>query len=540
MISWRSLRKEKKSNSYTGYSNKNAIFPKYNNNLGYNLVLREKQEEFAIWYEGDSNALLDYYISASPTQTTNPESFRNSRDYFWNLVAREPEVKCTHSGLPKEIINTLVRILGKPKITASKEETVEGNIKEVDDINLTDIIDKIIEDNDFYSIHSDDQLPYGMVVGDGAYFINIDPDLSDYPIIEFIDGRNVEFERKANRITSVIARKYYVYNDKGYMLTDTRSTKVIKDEHGKKKRVATVEYHLYELVNPSTDEVRTEVELNKIPDTALLENLEYHNIDIMLAVPVVFNYDKDSKRGKSFFAGKLDLFDDLDQSISQTSNVTRLSTPVDYIPEGLIDYDKNGRPKNPKRYDRRFVVLPADRNAVGQNLSEVKTTQPSLNFSQYNEDQLEIVMKILTGLMSPATLGIDLARKDNATAQREKEKVTLVTRDALVDKQTSILTKLFNLVLKVYAYMQGKDTKTDFKITVNYPEYANPTFENKLSYLTPAYVSGGMSEEKYVDELWEDALSEEEKEREIATLKERRNSSFQQYGGGPLDNIMLE
>lgn len=540
MRSWRSLRKEKKANNYTGYSNKNAKFPEFNNNLGYNVVLREKQEEYAIWYEADSNALLDYYINAGFTQASNPESFRNSRDYFWAIVGKEPEVKCSHSGVPKEIINTLVRILGKPKITISKTEAVDGNVKEINDINLTDVVCKIIEDNDFYSIHSDDQLPYGMVVGDGAYFINVDTALSDLPIIEFIDGRNVEFERKANRIISVTARKYYAYNDKGYMLTDKRSTKSAIDEEGNKKRIATVEYRLYELVNPLTDEVGKEVELNTIPDTAGLESLEYLNIDTMLAVPVVFNYDKDTKRGKSFLAGKLDLCDDLDQSISQTSNVTRLSTPVDYLPEGLIDYDSNGKPKKINRYDRRYVTLPADRNAVGQNLMKVETTQPELNFGQYNDDQLEILMKILTGLMSPATLGIDLARKDNAAAQREKEKVTLVTRDALVDKQTTILSRLFNVVLKVYAYMNGKDTRQDYKVTVNYPEYANPTFENKLAYLAPTYVSGGISEEKYIDELWEDALSEEDKKHEVKSLKERRNSAYQQYGGGSLDNVMLE
>ena len=42
--------------------------------------------------------------------------------------------------------------------------------------------------------------PYASI---GAYFINYDKTISDYPIIEFLDGRNVEFERKANRITII-------------------------------------------------------------------------------------------------------------------------------------------------------------------------------------------------------------------------------------------------------------------------------------------------------------------------------------------------
>jgi len=539
---WRSLRKRKKQNEYGTGINAKVKFAKFNNNLGYNLVLREKQEEYAIWYEGDSDALLDYYINARTSHVTNRESFRNSNDYFWAVVGREPEVKCTHSGLPKEIINTLVRILGKPKISVSKNIAEDGNLKKIDDVNLTGTVEKIIEDNDFYSIHSDDQLPYAMVIGDGAYFVNIDLNISeDSPLIEFIDGRNVDFDRQANLITAITARKYYIYKDKGYMLTDKRSTKIITDEkNGKKKRIATVEYHLYELVNWSSDEVKEEVALDTIPETKGLESLEYHSINCMLAVPVVYNLDKEAGRGKSFYAGKLDLCDDLDQSISQSSLVTKLSTPVDYVPEELLDFDEEGKPKKINRYDRRYVVLPGDKNSVGQNTNKIETTQPQLDFSKYDQNQLEILMKILTGLMSPATLGIELSRKDNATAQREKEKVTLVTRDSLVDKQTQILKKLFNVLLKVHSYMNGQSTNDNYEITVSYPEYANPTFENKLAYLAPAYASGALSEEQYINELWEDSLSEEEKQNEINALKERRNSAFQQYAGGPLDNVMLE
>lgn len=513
---------------------------KYGNNLGYDEVIREKQEEYVIWYGGDSNELLDYYINARPSHSQNYEYFRNAKDYFWAVVGREDEVKCTHSGLPKVIINTLVNILGIPEITSSKENEEDGKIVLVDDEVTNDRIKKIIEDNNFINILTQDQVPYTMVVGDGAYFVNIDKDLSDYPIIEFIDGRNVEFERKANRIVAITARKYFTHNKKGYMLTDTRSAKWVTDETtGKRKRVATIEYHLYELTNEGSDEVREEVKLDAIPQTKDLESLEFLNIDMMLAVPCIYRYNKEIKRGESFFAGKLDLFDDLDQSKSQASNVTRLSTPVDYIPEGLMDYDKNGNPIKPNRYDRRFVTLPRDRDAVGQNVNKVETTQPDLNFNQYNENQLELVMDILSGLMSPATLGIDLARKDNAAAQREKEKVTLITRDFLVDQQTQILKRLFTLVLKVHDFMLD-ETKVprEYNITINYPEYANPTFEAKLQALIPAFVSGAMSARQYVNELWGEALSEEEKEQEIATLEQYKNASTQIQD--TFDSMMLE
>jgi hypothetical protein len=520
----------------------------YANNLGYDEVIREKQEEYAIWYGGESDAILQYYIEARPMHHgSNYEEFWNRKDYFWAVVGREDDVKCTHSGLPKAIIDTLVNILGKPEIGVSKEETVinaetnEKTLEVVEDIATTARLQKIIEDNNFYNIHGQEQCTYTMVIGDGAYFVNIDEDLSEYPIIEYIDGRNIEFERKANRIIAITARKYYSYNDKNYMLTDRRSTKWAEDaKTGKRKRIATVEYNLYELSNVGSDEVSKAVELDTIPDTTGLENLEYPDINVMLAVPCLYRYNKNTERGDSFFTGKLDLFDDLDQSKSQSSNTNRLSTPVDYIPEGLMEYTSEGKPIPPKRYDRRFVTMPADLNAVGQNLNQIHTSQPQLNFEQYTKEQLQLIGDILVGLMSPATLGIDVSLKDNADAQREKEKITLVTRDNLVDMQTQILKRLFNLVLKIHDYMTNPKGKPgDYEITVNYPEYANPTFENKLAYLAPVYVSGGMSAKRYVNDLWGDALSDEEKEEEVRILEQAKNAmqQMQDFNSGQDDML---
>lgn len=526
----------------TAYKSK-IVGNKHPNNLGYNEVIRIKQEEHAIWYKGNSDKILDFYTDRAGIKSTKIKDFQNSIDYFWNVVAKEPQVKCTHSGMPKIIINTLVNVLGKPDILATRDNVVNGEIEEKEDVATNEAFKEIIESNDFYTVLKQDQEPYTMVIGDGVWLINIDLNIDDEnPILEFVDGRNVEFERKANRIVSVIVRKYFLNGYKGYMLTDKRSTKKVKDPiTNKTKKIATVEYHLYELNNPTSTEVKQEVPLDTIPETKNLESLEFHDFDFMLAVPTMYRYDKELERGESFFVGKLDLFDDLDQSKSQKSNVTRMSTPIDYVPEEAIDYDENGIPKKPTRFDRRYIVLKTSQNSVGQRTDKVETTQPELNFNQYNEQELEIVADILSGLMSPATLGIDLARKDNATAQREKEKITLITRDYLVDIQSIILKRLFILALKVKDYMINPNSKPrDFNITINYPDYANPSFENKLTYLLPAFVSSGMSAEQYVNELWGDALSEEERKREIATLESYKNA-YQQIGGNtPYDNVMLE
>jgi hypothetical protein len=123
--------------------------------------------------------------------------------------------------------------------------------------------------------------------------------------------------------------------------------------------------------------------------------------------------------------------------------------------------------------------------------------------------------------MSPATLGIDIAKKDNAEAQREKEKVTIFTRNWIIDSETDIVKSVCEQLLCAYEYMQsGKITKFDYNITVKYSEFADDSYENKLEKLGTAFDSELLSEKMFMDRLYGDSLSAEEYERELNWLKE--------------------
>lgn len=487
----------------------------YDNALGYLPEVRLKQEEYATWYEGEGDLLREFYLDTLGHSFPYLDRYRNSRNYFWSVAAFEPNTKITHSGLPKAIINTLTDLLGRPDISISSSEVKEGKLTAGDDYIQKARLLAILEENNFFEVLKQLQEPYTMAIGDGVFLLNVLPELSDHPVIEFIDGRSCEFLYEVNQITGVIVRKYFSHEKRGYLLTDTR-----KKRRTEKGWQAVIEYRLYSLANDVRGDVAEEVPLDTIPQTANLRpELVFDGFGEILAVPCYYRWDAPTRRGESLLNGKLDLFDDLDQSLSQSSNTVRRSTPIDYIDEELFDYDEDGRRKQLATINRQFIMLPGDKNKIGDDRIGIRTSQPNLNFNQYNENQLEIVSHALTGLMSPATLGIGLERRDNATAQREKEKVTLITRDVLVDKQTVILRRLFNLVLRLDDFLQEAPLG-EYEIAINYPEYANPSFENKLTYLVPAFTSGAISAERYVDELWGDSLTAEEREQEISSLKE--------------------
>ena len=72
---------------------------------------------------------------------------------------------------------------------------------------------------------------------------------------------------------------------------------------------------------------------------------------------------------------------------------------------------------------------------IGANMSEganqkIEISQPKISYEAYVNSYSGFLDMVLQGVMSPATLGIDLKKTDNAEAQREKEKVTLHVRNS--------------------------------------------------------------------------------------------------------------
>jgi hypothetical protein len=269
-----------------------------------------------------------------------------------------------------------------------------------------------------------------------------------------------------------------------------------------------------------------EVALNTIPELENLQNVIIPNLKRVLGVPSKFFYDVNNKNyGKSIFNGKVDLFDALDEDLSQCGQTVRVSTPVEYYPVDLLERQSNGLPKMPKVYNRQYIQKEGMPNGDGATDGTIQTTQPELNFDKYSANAKSILDFILTGVLSPATMGIDIAKKDNADAQREKEKITIMTRNNIIDRQQSILKDLMEICLIVQEYFStGTITITNYDISVNYNEFANPSFENEIQILGGAYTNGQISTEKYVDILWGDKLSKEDKEKEIAYLEEQKKT----------------
>lgn len=482
-------------------------------------ITKQKLQEYNIWYGGDSDELLNFYTYQNTLEYNfEPWYSRNKRNYFWAISSTEGDIKRTHSGQPRNIIDTMVSIIRFPLIDCEEAESEDGSFN-----RLT----QIIEDCELKKIYKNQQLPLTLIEGWGAYKINWDKTVSDYPYPVYYRADQVDFIYRAGRIVSIVFKDYYTDGEnKNFLMTETRTIKC--DEKG--VRCLDIEKNLFK-ADKSGDYIVPIEEpwgdiIPELEDAYNNRHIRVNNFNKLLAVPCIL-FEETSRvggYGRSLFTGKIDLFDDLDQCLSQNSNTVRKSTPVEYFNSDFLERDPNtGMPIQPKVYDRKYSFYAGQRDSNGASTTSepVQVTQPSLNLEQYTSNAIQILLQIVNGIMSPSTIGIDIAKKDNAEAQREKEKVTIFTRNAIIDSEEPIIKSLSNQLLCAYELMhKGKITKSDYDISVKFNEFADDSYENKLEKLGQAFDNQLISEDMFMKKLYDNSLTKEEYQREINWLKE--------------------
>jgi hypothetical protein len=444
--------------------------------------------EFWLWYTANSSRLNDFYCTM---KTTN-----SKKDYFWAVTGYENNKK-THTGLPKAIVDTLCNISGVPIITINQEENAdETTKKKYEEIEAR--LQEIINFNDFTNIVKQDARTKTLVIGGGVFIVS---DLRsteaslDKPIIEFVDEREVDILTIGNIFVGCERRIDFTDGTCDYILYEKRTYNQIENR----------------LFNKSHN---AWVSLQSLEDTAHLEPVQVLTID---AIPAVAMRYKNGHRGYglSIYEGKLDLFDDLDQTYSQIAELVRKSTPVTYIDSSFIEM-VNKKAVDLNTYDRKYQIVRAGGNQQEQRT--IKTEQPALNYAGLIDVATNQLIQALTGIISPASLGYEIQRQNNAEAMREKEKVTLITRDDIIDNERGVIERVLKLAMTVYDAMLGKKTM-EYDIAVDYSDFSSPTFDQVVATLLPLWSADAISPKQFAAMLHTDTLTDQELAEEIAYLE---------------------
>lgn len=435
-----------------------------------------------IWYRGDSEELQQLYSQID----TGVDKYK-----FWACKSTPgQEIRKIHTGLPALVVDTLAGItLADLDIQIEKDQATQELWEQIDkDNKFRKKLEKAVKET--------------LYIGDGAFKISFDIQLSQYPIIEFYPGDRIELVTERGRIKEIVFKTAYRHDRRDYVL---------------------YEYYGYGMITYELYRGETQVSLKSIPQTENLVDVAFGTDKpegkYMMAVPIQFyESGKWDERGQSIFDKKIDSYDAFDEVWSQWMDAVRMGRAKEYIPDCLIPRNpETGELMRPNHFDNRFIAVGNDMSENAKNMIDVE--QPNIPHESYLASYCTALDLCLQGLISPSTLGIDVKKLDNSEAQREKEKATLYTRDTIINALQVDIPLLVETVLKAYNEFYRKSVKP-VEVTVEFGDYANPSFESQIEAISKARQGQIMSVDAAVDELYGDDKDDTWKQEEIKRLKE--------------------
>lgn len=435
-------------------------------------VLRNK-----IWYRGDASELDQLF------KLLGDDAVGRAR--FWAAAPEDENIRKAHSGLPGIMADTLAGVVKadlddldfEDQAAAAQWETL------AEENNFADLVNQAVADT--------------LVTGDGAFKISLDPEVSDRPILEFWGADRVDYVRRHGRICEV----HFIspVGDRGRLLKEIYST-------------GSVRYVLLE--------GDKELPLDAEEDTADLRPVSFEG-DFMLAVPLQFwPSSRWRGRGRSIYDSKTDAFDAHDEIISQWMDAVRAGRVQRYIPESLLPRDENtGALRSLSRFGADFVSIGTSSKENAED--KIDTVQPEIRYEAFLASYTSTLDMCLQGIMSPATLGIDVGKMSSAEAQREKKDITGMTRGAITSALEKALPALAQAALAAEDILMG-GAPGEYEATVSFGEYGAPSFDSRVQTIGEAATASVMSVEAQVDELWGSSKDDAWKAQEVARIKFER------------------
>lgn len=455
------------------------VVPASGNNIQINEVLDFEASAIRnrIWYRGDSNELEQMYQQMA--------EYADKYKFWASRCTPGMEMRKIHTGLP----GLIVRILTAIVLADMNDFDFESPAQEQ--------LWKEIEKENKFRKALEKSLKEVLYIGDGAYKVTIDTALSQYPILEWYPGERIEIVKERGRLKEVVFKTPYTVRSQQYIL---------------------YEHYGYGYICNELYKGDAQVDMGAIEATKGIKDTKFDDT-VILAVPLqIYESTKYESRGGSIFDGKLDSFDAFDEAWSQWMDALRAGRAKTYIPDCLVPHDpETGKVIRPNPFDDRYFASDNDMSENADN--KVNVVQPTIPHDSYLASYCTALDLCLQGVISPSTLGIDVKKLDNAEAQREKEKATLYTRNAIVEALQETLPELVGATINAYNFLHGKAAE-EVKVDIPFGEYANPSFESQVETLAKARPGVPMmSIEAQVEELYGDSKDEKWKQEEIARLK---------------------
>lgn len=448
-----------------------------------------------LWYRGNADELRQFY-----------SKFKGSGAYgdtgcsrFWAAVPCGPEIRKIHSGLPGNIVDTLAALV----------------LSDYDglDIEQSDMWAVLEEATDFDAV-LDTAIRETLITGDGAFKLSWDRSQSEHPILCFVPADHVSYRMIGGSIAGIhFYSNYAGKNAKEIYQLDECYT------HGH------IRYTL-------RDRDGGTVPLNTVPDLAGLQDITLPD-GILAAVPLRFFGGGRPGRGKSIYAHKTDAFDALDEIVSQWVDAVRAGRVQKYIPQTMIPHDpETGRLLPVDSFGTNFVMVTGSSDEASGD--QIKSVQPEIRYEAFLSSYTAILDMCLQGILSPATLGINISAEASGESQRQRKDITGFTRNAITGVLERAIPAVATLLLQLDDWLHGRPIG-DYAPSVSFGEYAAPDFSSRVQTVAAAASAGIMSVRAQVEQLWGGSKSDDWIDQEVERIKEEQGVAVLPEGSGQDD-----
>jgi len=455
-----------------------------------------KPSEYKLWYEGNINEILKYYKTSRDIYAGNNSTYTPS---FMRLVPVGYAVNIGGATQPNNFTvyhNPLANIISRAKtgllFSTAPVITLQSKSKSRTEA-YQEILDDIVKENELPSVLQT-AAEYESYSGAVGFKPILDPDFSDYPLVQVYPKEEMIVNRKYGKVMSIIFMDEFSDKDDKFVLFS---------EYGKG-------YVKYRLVSKDNE---IDVPMTRLEETAGLQDLYFYDnegnvLDILLAI-----YKENRPGGRSDYENSIDDFNAIDEAYSNMMNYIRKTSPKRVISESTLKKSDTGEVMIPSIYDTDLIIRWDNTPDASKEVNETQSTA-DLNSSiqGYLATMAEIQRNIArtVGLSIKTIMGEDPAGANaSGDALSIRENIDLKTRDNMKIEWDITLNKLTKLLMILTTQnIKGTDiyvdTMDELEMLVEFYNPSTPTFEQMVTEVRSLLDGGLIDLKTALYRLWVD------------------------------------
>lgn len=360
-----------------------------------------------------------------------------------------------------------------PMICESIAKLVCGSGYDFDDCVPSEIKERlrpILDENEFDTVLLKSSIIETLGLGDGAWHIHFDPEISSLPLIEFVPAERLVVKRKSNRIVEYIVKRQVIIDNEPqpYELHTVYSRRKKSEKKNGVMRYSDDGVMQRHRIFDGTKYINDEqVKSNIFKEYGVQENAVLPLVDIPIVyLPNTLNNTQgasvyDNARPYGVVFGLESVSGAIDEILSNCVDTVRKSFPFLLIDSQMIPSDISGnKDKSAFSTRRHSFVCPQNVKEPEKLLQQI---QARLNTTEYVEAlKFQINIALNKVGINAATLGLQLSGHVEAEAtQNAKERNSIRTRNTAAADYERYLEKLFAVLLQYDDFINGSTTATD-------------------------------------------------------------------------------